>query len=131
MIRIAVLLCLALLVLSACQSLSEKRQENLLQDTLRHYEATLRWGDLSQAQGFGSAGPEPAAQALIPDLRITRYQVVQGPSLVDPYQAVQIVAIEYVFESTQQVREIVDQQVWRYDPQAESWSRISPFPQFR
>jgi hypothetical protein len=126
----AILLCLALLVTSACQSLSEKREATLLQDTLRQYEATVRWGDLSQAQGFASDGAEVAAQQLRPDLRITSYQVVQGPSLLDRHRAVQAVAIEYVYESTQQVRELMDQQVWRYDPQAQSWSRQSPFPEF-
>jgi hypothetical protein len=129
--RIVVLLGLVLSVLSACQSLSEKRQASLLQDTLQRYEATVRWGDLSQAQGFGSAGSDTSSHKVRPDLRITRYQVVQGPSLLDAEHAVQAVAIEYVYESTQQVREILDRQVWRYDPQAESWSRQSPFPTFR
>lgn len=129
--RIAALLCLVLLGLSGCQSLSEKRQTTLLQDTLRRYEATVRWGDLAQARSFGGSNSGSSEQKTSPDLRITGYQVVQGPSMVDAQRAVQVVAIEYVFESTQQVRELIDQQVWHYDPAIESWTRQSPFPEFR
>ena len=129
--RIALLLCLLLLTLSACQSLSEKRQSTQLEDTLRNYEAMVRWGDLSQVQQFASAGPDDAVQHVTPGLRVTGYQVVQGPSLLDPEHAVQTVIIEYVFESTQQVREVVDRQVWHYDPETQSWSRQSPLPDFR
>lgn len=129
--RLAVLLCLALLGTSACQSLSERRQTTLLQDTLSRYEATMRWGDPAQARRFGSSDSGSSQQTLSPDLRITGYQVLQGPGMVDAQQVVQAVAIEYVFESTQQVRELVDQQVWRYDPSTESWYRQSPFPEFR
>jgi hypothetical protein len=129
--RIAVVLFLALLGLSACQSLSEKRQAILLQDTLRQYEAVVRWGDLAQARGFGGSGVDSTAQPVRSDLRITSYEVVQGPSMVDEHLALQTVAIQYVFESTQQVRQIIDQQQWRFDPASESWSRQSPFPEFR
>jgi hypothetical protein len=120
-----------LLLLSACQSLGEQRQATLLQDTLSRYEATLRWGDLSQARGFGSPGSAASEQQTSPDLRITRYQVVQGPSLRDRHWAQQTVVIEYVFESTQQVRELVDRQLWHYDPDTESCLRETPLPDFR
>jgi len=122
---------IALLILSACQSLSEQRQATLLQDTLRRYEATVRWGALSQAHEFVDPGARVELENPRPDLRITGYEVLQGPAMVDAQRAVQAVLIEYVFESTQQLRQVVDQQVWRYDPQTETWSRQSPLPEFK
>ena len=125
-----VLIGVLVVLLSACQSLSEKHQATLLQDTLWRYQATVRWGDLAQAEAFAGAGSNPSRKKFSPDLRVTGYEVVQGPSMIEPDQAVQTVVIEYVFESNQQVRKLIDQQVWLYDSQAESWSRQSPLPEF-
>lgn len=118
-------------LLSACQSLSERQQSSLLLDTLRRYEATVRWGDLEQAQGFMTDAKEPVDSKVARDLRVTRYEVVQGPSLLEQNRAVQAVSIEYVFESTQQLRQLLDQQVWLYDEDSATWSRQNPIPEFR
>lgn len=125
------LLLVLCVLLSACQSLSEKHQSSLLLDTLNRYEATVRWGDLEQAQGFAQDGIRPAGEQAADDLRVTRYEVVQGPSAMERNRAVQVVMIEYVFQSTQQVRQVLDQQVWLYDEDSASWSRLSPIPDFR
>lgn len=123
-------LLILIMSLSACQTLSERQQSTMLEDTLRRYEATVRWGNIQLAQQFQA--DQAAEQPLLPpDLRITRYEVVQGPVLIEGQRAVQTVSIEYVFESTQTVRQLFDQQVWQYDTDAESWARQNPIPEFR
>jgi hypothetical protein len=129
--RLKTLLVILMLPLCACQSLSEKRQADALEETLRDYETLFRWGDLAQLHRF--SGPRLRGRQLVvaPDLRITRYEVVQGPTVVTPDQALQSVVIEYVLESTQQVKELLDEQIWRYDADNEAWFRQNPLAEFR
>jgi hypothetical protein len=91
----------------------------------------MRWGVLSQAQAFAADAQAVADYQANPEIRITRYEVVQGPSMLDPHHAVQSVAIGYVFESSQRVNELIDQQVWQYDAEGKRWLRQSPIPEFR
>jgi hypothetical protein len=49
---------------------------------------------------------------------------------VEETKAIQTVVIQFVFQESQIVREIVDQQTWEYDPEAERWYLLSPLPKF-
>lgn len=123
---------LLLVLLSAgCQSYGEKKQADQLESTLRNYETTIRWGMVEQAYGFRS--PEAQEQSLpaIPkDLRVTNYDVIQGPSMVGQDKALQLVRIQYVFESDQILRELLDHQVWGYDANEKGWVLRSDLPKF-
>lgn len=124
-------LVLLLLFVAGCQSLGERKQADALQEVLRKYEAVIRWGSLEQASHF--LRPEAASTAVLkPDreLRVTHYEVVQGPSMVEEGKAIQTAVIQYVFVETQVVREVVDRQSWEFDPQAERWYLISALPRF-
>ena len=118
--------------LAGCQTLSERRQGEMLVDTLRRYEATLRWGAMQQAQSFASAEDlAKLSPTRTKDLRIIHYEVIQGPTRVSEDKAVQAALIQYVRESSQNVRELLDQQVWVYDAQTGHWTRESPLPVFQ
>lgn len=122
---------LLLLFAAGCQSLGERKQADALQEVLRNYEAVIRWGSLEQASHF--LRPEAASTAALkPDraLRVTHYEVVQGPSILDKDKAIQTAVIQYVFVETQVVREVIDRQAWEFDPQAERWYLISSLPEF-
>ncbi|MEJ2694620.1 MAG: asparagine synthetase [Candidatus Thiodiazotropha sp.] len=122
---------LSLLLVAGCQSLGERKQADALQEVLRNYEAVIRWGNLDQASHF--LRPEAASKALRkPDreLRVTHYEVVQGPSVVEKDKAIQTAVIQYVYVETQVVREIVDRQTWQFDPLEERWYLISSQPRF-
>ena len=124
-------LMLSLLLVAGCQSLGERKQADALQEVLRDYQAVIRWGSLDQASQF--LRPETASKAVLtPDraLRVTHYEVVQGPSMVEKGKAIQTAVIQYVFVETQVVREIVDRQVWEFNPQAQHWYLISSLPKF-
>ncbi|MDJ0805208.1 MAG: asparagine synthetase [Gammaproteobacteria bacterium] len=130
MTRLALLL-LLFWMLSACQTLSEKRQSALLVETLRKYEATLRWGSMQQSQSFASEEIAKFSPTRQKDIRIIHYEVVQGPTQVSEDKALQTVLIQYVHETSQSVRELLDQQVWSYDPETEQWTLQSPLPVFK
>lgn len=129
--RKLMLLYLILLHLSGCQTLSEKNQANALEETLDRYEAMLRWGNVDQARLFGLADASRTTSSRAKEIRVIHYEVIQGPTKVSENQAVQSAVIQYVFKSSQTVRELVDQQIWQYDDESEVWSRQSPFPEFK
>jgi hypothetical protein len=117
------------LVLGACQSLSERKQADRLQEVLRNYEGVIRWGSVEQARNFQQ--PDKVTDEVIQPVgvtRVTHYEVIQGPSMVDDETAIQTALIQYVFVDTQIVREIVDQQTWKYDKENEAWYLTTPLP---
>jgi hypothetical protein len=120
---------LLILLFAGCQSLSERKQSEALQEVLTSYEGVIRWGSVDQARRF--LRPETEAEARYETLsatRVTHYEVVQGPSIVDVNKAVQTAVIQFVFVDSQVVREVVDQQLWEYDPESERWYLTSPLP---
>ncbi len=121
-----------LLLLAGCQTLSERRQANELQEVLRNYEGVIRWGRVQQARRFQREDTQSGdAKQPTASFRVTQYEVVQGPSVVEETKALQTVVIQYVFQESQVVRETVDQQTWEYDPENERWYLISPLPKFK
>ena len=126
--------CLLMFMIAGCQTLSERKQADALQEVLRNYGGVVRWGSIEQARRFvnpdtvSATGSEAEA---LPPTRVTHYEVVQGPAMVDTDTAIQTAVIQYVFVDSQVVKEIVDQQTWVYDPKQESWYLVSPLPQFK
>lgn len=132
MISRAIIITLLVALLAGCQTISERKQADDLQEVLRNYEAVIRWGSIDQARRFQSPGQADEPGAAVPgDLRVTHYEVVQGPTMVGGNSAVQTAVIQYVFEESQVVREMADRQTWRYEPEAERWFLASPLPTFK
>ena len=99
------------ILLSGCQSYSEKKQATQLEKAMHNYELLVRWGDVEKAQSFNK---NITAQSLkqISNIQITSYEVVQSPILVSENKAVQTVLIEYVLKDSQVQKKLMDQQVW-------------------
>ncbi|MCU7920138.1 MAG: asparagine synthetase [Candidatus Thiodiazotropha sp. (ex Epidulcina cf. delphinae)] len=132
MLRVLLILLPMSVLLAACQTLGEHQRAESLEDILRRYEAAIRWSSGRQAHNFLS--PELAKSEIPPvqrDVRVTHYEVVQGPTMLGDIRAVQTVVIQYVFQDSQVVREISDQQDWRYDEEAEVWHLHSQVPAFK
>ena len=130
---IASLIWIGLVVLlSGCQTLSEKKQSTKLEEVLRNYEGVIRWGAVEQ---IGRFHKPDAAEGLmrkpLQEMRVTQYEVVQGPTVVEENRAIQTAVIQYVFVESQVVRELMDQQTWEYDAEQERWYLISPMPEFK
>jgi hypothetical protein len=119
-------------LLTACQTLGERKRAQSLQDTLRSYEASIRWTSGQQAARFQA--PDSASNKALPEvknIKVTSYEVVQGPSMLGENRAVQVAIIQYVFQDSQVVKEIADQQVWLYDEEDEKWYLSSQVPEFK
>lgn len=119
-------------LLTACQTLGEHKRAQTLQETLRGYEATIRWSSGQHAAKFQA--PESATAEIRPantNIRVTSYEVVQGPTMLGEKRAVQTAVIQYVLRDSQVVKELADQQVWLYDEAQEKWFLNSRVPEFK
>ncbi len=132
------LLCLftLLLLITGCQglpTLTQGDEERSLEQTLRAYGATVRWGYPGQAYNF--LHPDLAEPSPLPDslqnIRITGYQVIRPPTKVADGTVNQTVVIGYIFIDRQVEHSVTDQQRWEYDKDTNSWSRINPLPELK
>jgi len=124
-----------LILLSGCKTLNlmqDKKEENL-QETLKAYQSTVRWGYPGQAYNF--LRKDLAEKTPVPDnlanISITNYKVIRQPAQVDENRATQTAVIGYIFDDRQIEKSLTDQQLWEYDPETQGWSRINPIPEYR
>lgn len=131
--RLLIILIILLIGLDGCRTLDKKRAEKSLESTLRSYEITIRWGELTEAYSFLKA--EIAIDNAIPEgldnVRVTKYEVVQPAVNIDENTVVQTANIEYLFRDRQVVRSLNDRQVWELDKESNKWYRINPIAEFK
>lgn len=131
--RYLIPLLLAAVVLAGCATERIRSKQTILEETLRAYAATIRWGDIEQAQAF----LEPKLREAHPPsaLELARYRQVrvsaydEQPAIAtDENEVRQVVEIGLVNVNTQSARSIVDRQVWRYDDKDKRWWLVSGLP---
>ncbi|MCO5760120.1 MAG: hypothetical protein EP309_00400 [Gammaproteobacteria bacterium] len=133
---IAGLTALALLFAAGCGRVQQEKKTRGLEASTTAYGNALRWGYPETAWNYlappvrGRLSPE---QIQLKDIRLTAYEVVQPPLLVDEeqLQAEQWVRIDYVRHDTQVVKSLADHQIWRYDEASGGWRLHSDPPAFR
>ena len=121
------------LLLAACASGEIRSKANILDETLKSYAATIRWGEVEQAQAF--LDPKVREQHAPSALDLARYRQVQvsgyteqAPVPVGDNEVRQTVQIDLVNVNTQTARSIVDHQVWKYDEASKHWWLESGLP---
>lgn len=119
------------LLLSGCQGLQVKDKQARLEDTLRAYSGTVRWGNLADAYNF--LEPELARQADPPpnlaNIKVTRYKRLASPVL-NQNTATVTARIRYIHQDRQIERNITDKQLWRFHD-GKGWRRANPIPSFQ
>lgn len=130
---IAVTLLSICCLLSACASDPTRGKVQALDEATRGYAATIRWGDIEQAEAYvdpvyREAHPLSSIdRARYAQVRISGYneQKAVRVSENELHQNVEIVLIN---QNTQGVRNLIDRQVWRYDAKAQRWWLASGLP---
>lgn len=120
-------------LLAACSTAQMRSKETQLTDTLKAYAATIRWGDVQQAQSF--IDPKVLAEHPPTSLELARFKQVQITGY-DEQPAVpagdnevrQMVEIGLVNVNSQAARSVIDRQVWRYDETAKHWWLMTGLP---
>ena len=130
------LLILLLAATTGCQTIDtikEKQTIHDLEKTLYAYENTIRWGNLENAYAF--LEPEIAAQTRIPtgldNIRVTSYEVIKKPVLMDENTASQTAKISYVLQDRQVERNVIDNQTWRRKEGTKLWYRATPIMELK
>ncbi|WP_295452538.1 hypothetical protein [uncultured Thiodictyon sp.] len=131
-IRLYVVLLLTGLLLGGCSTVDKETPDLSLQAATSAYQSALRWGYFETA--FGYLDPALRRGKGLPagygDLRLTSYEVVQPPMRTGIGEGTQIVAYDYLHEDRQVVKQLIDRQVWRYDPKIRNWWLVSGLPKF-
>jgi hypothetical protein len=133
MFRRAALIVFSSVLLAACAMDKVRTKESILEETLRTYAATIRWGDMTQALAF--VDPKYRQAHPLSDLDLARYRQVQVTAYNDQPAAPvsetevrQTVEIGLVNVNTQSARSIVDHQIWRYDEKEKRWWLMTGLP---
>ncbi|MEO7916152.1 MAG: hypothetical protein ABIR16_00790 [Dokdonella sp.] len=120
-------------LLSACASDPTRGKTKALDDAVRGYAATIRWGDIEQAEAF--IDPEFRTAHPLGSIERSRYRQIrvsgyteQGVQRISDNELQQAVTIELINENTQGVRSIMDRQTWRFDEKAQRWWLVTGLP---
>lgn len=124
------------MLLAACADMSMQHiqsKETKLEDTLKMYAATLRWGDMTKGLAF--VDPKYRQEHPTTDLDLARYRQVEVTAYNDEPAAplnenevAQTVEIGLVNINTQAARSVIDHQVWRYDEKEKRWWLTTGLP---
>lgn len=120
------------IVLAGCLGNAPK-MDPTLDDMLRQFEVTVRWGDLRNMYAFIRPAPDETMRMAegLENIRVISYETVSAPRELRPGRWAQSVAIEYVHQDRQVVTGLMDHQIWEQDPVSEQWHRLPPLPTFR
>ena len=126
-------LLLIVLMLGMSATVSAKSREKVLEETLRTYAATIRWGSIEQAETF--VDPEYRATHPLTHVDLERYKQVRftnyndtAPVPVNDDEVRQTVEIGIVNIQTQEARSIIDRQVWKYHREGKVWLLSTGLP---
>ena len=133
-LKSVVAVALAAAMLLGCNPVKQDRMTDTLQNATNGYQNALRWGYYENAYGY--IHPDRRGEALSPEtlegLRLTGYDVIQPPLMnAEAETATQIVAIDYLYEDRQVVKQLKDRQLWRYDAEKKGWWLESGLPAFK
>ena len=134
--RNVLVLCVLIVIVSACSTLTSLREE--LDDTVMAYNDLLRWGEFNKAKIFADVSVrqefEARAKATknvkIADYRIlgTAFEAEKGEQIVE-------VEFDYYISPAYLVKTLVDQQKWSYvsigKEKKKQWRLMTPLPEFK
>ena len=125
---------LTLLLLSGgCETLKSRQSDIELDKVLSSYQNTVRWGSAEKAYIY--LKPEDFSNESLPrgldNIRVTSYEVIQPPAEISEGIVQQAARIRYVLKDRQVEHNLVDEQLWEYQPEEKIWYRINPIPEYK
>ena len=117
---------ITLLLFQGCAS----ERIRLLDDTLKVYGDTIRWGRYEDAAQLVVNKPTFDEQT-IANIKVTSYKERQRDVDEDGKVAKNIVEIRYYNKEIGQERTLLDKQEWKYFEEPEGWMLTSDMPDFK
>ncbi len=129
-----VLAAVATAAASGCARIENKSRVVKLDQAVRLYADSIRWGNFETAAGLVRRrdGKTSAMAVTIPaDLRVSGYasNVLRVNEQGD--EATVVTSFSYYFTSTSRVRDISQTDLWWFDPTIEQWFMDGSLPDFR
>lgn len=125
------LMVFTMMTLAGCAGVGS--QKNRMEETLYHYAAAVRWGDVEQIIAFHDPDilaehpPELLALDRWRQLRVTGYRT-RGREPQADGTIVQFAEIEFMNRHTQTTSALLDRERWRYDEKTKRWWLTSGLP---
>ena len=117
-----------------CAGIQTGKKMTLFDDTGRAYLRAIRWGDYETAYAFrniqGTDNKMPDFQDLR-QIRVTAYNVKQTILSEDKSTILRIVDFQYYRITNVTVKNLIDNQKWEYDEEANRWYLTSELPDFK
>jgi len=131
-LKICIILLSSLLV--SCASVSEMRKMDKFEETLKAYEAAIRWSDFESASLFLKTQETENVSAVIEKLeqfKVTSYEVKNLLPSKDKSQVLLTAKISYFELNRLIVKWVSDRQVWEYDTAEDRWLLTSGLPDLK
>lgn len=124
---------LALTGLGSCAQIEQKGRAVKLEQAVRLYVDSIRWGNFETAAGLvrPRAGTAAAPRQVPANVRVTAYasRIVSINETRDEAQV--ITAFDYYFQNSATVNSVSRQDLWWYDPNSEQWYLDGSLPEFK
>jgi hypothetical protein len=126
--------CVLVFLILGCAGMQTGKKMTLFDDTRRAYLQALRWGDYEAAYAFknlqGADNQKPDFEDLH-RIRVTAFSVKQTIVSEDKSTIVSIVDFQYYRITNVTVKNLIDQQKWEYNEEANRWYLTSGLPAFK
>lgn len=128
------LVALTTLMLTACASIDSRKKSSTFDTAMFHYEKAIRWSEFGLADGMRRLpdGMHPAQSPQeLEHIKITSYETLGTNSTDDGTEVRVTVRIVYYHDDSPKLNTLMDNQVWKYDADKQSWYITTPLPVFR
>ena len=124
----------SVLLAFGCSTVSDMKRKSRFDSTTKAYGKAVRWLDFETAYQYiktEGAGKKAPDFKLLNRIKVTSYDLRQAIPSADQLQVRQIVDIKYYRVDDLIERNIRDNQLWKYDPDAQVWHLVSGLPDFK
>jgi hypothetical protein len=126
------LLLLTSTFLYACSTIEMRERETTFAEATHVYSKAVRWSDFQDAEQMRRLDEKHTARPLpADDIRITSYKTISIQPSADGNEMALTVRITYYHNDTLTLKDVTDQQVWKYNADDKYWYITTPLPEFR
>lgn len=125
----AKLISMGLLTVSIAACSGAARQSSI-DDTLRVYERSIRWGEYGDAQRLQKEIKKPLGRDDLREIKVVSYTVIGQRMSDDSKRLDQTVEIRFYHEQQGTIKTVTDQQTWIYNTDAKVWQLDDELPDF-
>lgn len=119
---------------SGCAQIEKESRLLKLDQAVRLYADSIRWGDFEMASGLirrrdGKVSSMTAGRS--PGVRVTGYASTISSVNEEHNEATVATSFDYYFPDTSRVRNVSQTDLWWFDPSTEKWYMDGSLPEFR